>query len=176
MSKGDGLTSLTSSGSQAGWQLNVGWYIPVDPAHPITTRARYPWEAILSDHTDSTHINTNDLATNPFFEVFNNGQVMDASAGSTEAAKFDVRADILGGGIPALSYATGANSVGVFNNNFDMNSADPDTGFQTGWPQERLDDSSLNTRWLHSDFEEIAYPFIHKLYEKIVNLENKNEN
>jgi hypothetical protein len=174
MSKGDALTSLTSSGSQAGWQLNTYWYIPSDPAHPGSNqRARYPWETILSDHTDSSHINTNDLPANPFFEVFNDSQVMDASAGSAEAAKFDVRADILAGGIPALSHATGANSVGVFHppNSPDRN-IDMMQTLETGWPQVRLNDSSLNTRWLHSDFEEVAYPFVHKLYEQIINLEN----
>ena len=172
MSKGDGLTSLTSSGSQAGWQLNVAWYIPDDPAHPIATRPRRHYEAIPSDHTDSTHINTNDLPTNPFFEVLNDSQVMDASAGSAEAAKFDVQADILAGGIPALSHATGANSVAAFgqSQNIDLmglETKDADGNFL--WPSTRPLDANQHPRWLHSDFDEVAYPFNFTLYNILVN-------
>lgn len=170
MSKGNLLTSLTSSGSQAGWELNTYWYVLPDGAPPGgNTFPRRRYQANLADYTDNTdtsgHINTNSLPTNPFFEVFNDSQVMDASAGSAEAAKFDVRADILGGGIPALSHATGANSVQAFEDrNFDLMS------METGWPQARLDIQRLNNRWLHSDFEEVSYPYVHSLYENIVNL------
>jgi hypothetical protein len=111
-------------------------------------------------------MSTNDLPANPFFEVFNDSQIMDASAGSAEAAQFSVRADILGGGIPALSHATGANFVAAFgeSHNTDLMS------METSWPQVRLSNDNLQNRWLHSDFEEVAYPFVYSLYNNIVNL------
>ena len=91
---------------------------------------------------------------------------MDASAGSDEAAKFEVRAGILAGGIPALSHATGANFVAAFggSQNKDM------MNMKTGWPQDRQSIQRLKDRWLHSDFEEVAYPFVHSLFDNIVNL------
>lgn len=113
-----------------------------DPSHPGSNlRPRYPSEAILSTYTDSSHININDLPANPFFGVFNDSQVTDSSGGSAEAAKLDVRSGILGGGIPALSHATGANSVEAFQDrNFDM------MNMETGWPQDRLNIQRLNNR------------------------------
>lgn len=92
--------------------------------------------------------------------------MIDTAARSAEAAKFDVRADILGGGIPALSHAAGANLVAMFGESRNKDLMD----METGWPQARLNIQRLNSRWLHSDFEEIAYPFVHSLYDNIVNL------
>ena len=114
------------------------------------------------------------MRAHPFFSAFNNSNLMDSSRGSDEAKKLNIRAEVLAGGIPALSNPTGANKVDLFGDgqNYDLNSSDPRLGFQTSWPQARLNSSRLNNRWLHSDFEEIAYPFVHKLYETIVNLEN----
>jgi alpha-tubulin suppressor-like RCC1 family protein len=172
MSKGDGLTSLTSSGSQAGWQLNPYWYVLPSGGKPGgITQPRYKFQAALSDFTDSSHVNTNDLPANPFFERFNDSKIMDASAGSAEAAKYDVRADILGGGIPALSHATGANSVAVFEDrNFDLMSMETkDAGGNFLWPSARPLDANQHPRWLHSDFEEVAYPFNYSFYDFIVN-------
>ena len=106
---------------------------------------------------------------------------MDAAQGSEEANKIEVRGQVLGGGIPALSHATGANSVAVLGDenikNFNMSASDQGPGFETGWPASRLNDLNLDDRWLHSDFKDIAYPFNHKLYDKIVGLGGlKNEN
>jgi hypothetical protein len=172
MSKGNALTSLTSSGSQAGWELNTYWYILPDGAPPGgNTFPRRRYQANVADYTDNTdtsgHININDVPVHPFFEPFNDSQVMDASAGSAEASKFDVRADILAGGIPALSHATGANFVSVFgvSRNKDMMT------METEWPQARLNIERLNNRWLHSDFKDVAYPFVHSLYDNLVNVE-----
>jgi hypothetical protein len=114
------------------------------------------------------------LRADPFFQSFSDVNLINLASGSAEAANVQVRADVLGRGIPALSLATGANSIGVFDNNFDMNSTDPDTGFQTGWPQKRLDNAKLRSRWLHSDLKAVAYPFNHKLHDKFVQLGGLN--
>ena len=78
--------------------------------------------------------------------------------------------------------ATGRNPAKVFVNdagdrNLNMSASDQGPGFETGWPQTRLDDDKVTTRWLHSDLKAVAYPFNHKLHEKLVELgELSNEN
>jgi hypothetical protein len=50
-----------------------------------------------------------------------------------------------------------------------------DPGFETGWPAERLQDPTKLTRWLHSDLKDVAYPFNHKLHDKLVELGGLNQ-
>jgi alpha-tubulin suppressor-like RCC1 family protein len=176
MRKGTGLLgvlrflTLVDAFPEAGWALNSDWDILQPDGN---TEPRHPNQAILSDFTDNSHINTNDLQTNPFFMPFNDGNLIISGLGSAEAANVQVRAEVLGRGIPALSLATGANSAGVFDNNFDMNSTDPNFGFQTYWPLERIS-GEWGTRWRHSDLKDVAYPFNHKLHDKLVQLGGLN--
>lgn len=75
--------------------------------------------------------------------------------------------------IPALSLVTGQDSVEKLTadageeRNFDMNTPTfrGDTPVPP-WPQNRLP----NRDWRHSDLRVVAYPYVHKLYEKLVNL------
>ena len=77
------------------------------------------------------------------------------------------RTKLLAEMIPSRTQPAGANPVQKFfplggeDRNFDMNNK-----FQNGWPSER----GNNKRWLHSDAREVAYLYIHKLYEKFVEL------
>jgi hypothetical protein len=170
MSKGDPSTSFTSSSSQAGWVVSTHWLIPVPGGKPTQTEPLPPSQAT------PTYISDDELRAHPFFSVFQDSNLLDPYRGNDEAKLIEVQAAVLGGGIPALSDATGANSVSVFGTenvrNFDMSASDQGQGFETGWPQDRLTDGDLRNRWLHSDFAKIAYPFVHKVYDKIVNLEN----
>ena len=175
MRKGTGLFDLlgtlwlVDSHPEAGWALNNDWYILPSGAPPGgNTEARYPWQATTNDISDDA------LRADPFCRTFNDSNLTGAG-GSAEATNIQVRAEMLGVGFPALSHAVGANSVGVFgtDHNFDLNSADPDNGFQTGWPASRA--STYETRWLHSDLKDIAYPFNHKLHDKLVQLGGLNQ-
>jgi hypothetical protein len=76
---------------------------------------------------------------------------------------------ILSDAIPALTLPIGANHVDRFapygepDRNFNMQ-----TEFETGWPATRsTGDEAFN--WHHSDFGYVAYPFVHKLFDEIVN-------
>ena len=77
--------------------------------------------------------------------------------------------------IPARSLPAGANPIvralgDPANHNFNMQTAD----FQNGWPSERDQDKKL---WFHSDLREVSYLYIHKIFDKFVELgDKKNEN
>jgi hypothetical protein len=48
--------------------------------------------------------------------------------------------------------------------NFNLSS----DNFENGWPPDRITTTEGNS-WHHSDFIYVAYPFTHKLFDKIVN-------
>jgi hypothetical protein len=168
--------SVYQSTPQAGWGLNADWYIPSDPAHPGSNlRPRYPWEATTNEISDDA------LRANSFFRSFRDGTLYDSLNGSAEATNIQIRAEALGTAIPALSHAAGANEVPVLDSpgqahNFSLSPAGDDPGFEADWPQQRLDDDKLRNRWLHSDLKDVAYPFNHKLHDKLVELGGLNEN
>jgi hypothetical protein len=74
---------------------------------------------------------------------------------------------ILSDAIPALTLPVGANPVPALtaiNRNFDMQKE-----FESGWPSVRFTSGEKNNNWHHSDFDYVAYPFTHKLFDQIVN-------
>jgi hypothetical protein len=91
------------------------------------------------------------------------------SAGSAYAQANRDR--ILSDAIPALTLPVGANpvdrfdysTVGGTNKNTDLKT------FENGWPAARLANIHENNNWHHSDFDYVAYPFAHQLFDNIVN-------
>ena len=81
-----------------------------------------------------------------------------------------LRARFLADAIPATSRAAGANE---FRNtlpisNIRMDKSDDDGGCMSNvdiWPREE-DGIQI---WKHSDFKQVAYYFVHKLFDKFVN-------
>jgi len=150
MRKGSFLMSLVANG-EAGWGLNSSYDVSINgilqhlPPERVATNSPSRWQ------------------TNSFFGSFYDAALYGAN-GSVEAANLNVRAQVLGDGIPALSNAAGANYMDKFGQKIDRNMP----GFETGWPASRLADDQLNNRWLHSDIIKVAYPFTHKAFEQIV--------
>ena len=82
--------------------------------------------------------------------------------------------DLLASGIPAMSFAAAANlmdavddtDVGGKDRNFNMEtlrgSSDP------AWPSERI--SSRQKNWLHSDFRNVALPYVYQTLDKMLEL------
>ena len=92
--------------------------------------------------------------------------------GNSTAANTANNAQILAEGMPALSKPVGANFCQ--NNNlsgkqFNMPSqfADP-----LNWPGVRGAANRI-PNWLHSDMDQVAYPFVHGLYDKLVFISNQ---
>ena len=137
--------------NEGGWGFNSSYDI-----FPGGLRTHLPPDqaALLPD---------SQLQTNSFFESFDDSTLYDPNAGSSEAAKTSVREKVLSDGIPALSNPAGGNTLGiVVYANHDISTD------ETGWPASRLANDQLNTRWLHSDIVNVAYPFTHKVFEQII--------
>lgn len=126
------------------------------------------------------------LAETPFFRMFQatdsryndaNGGHYDGAAllkepgnadGSAQGAYFPTDAKLLGEAIPALSFAVGSHAVGALEtggapHNFDLTPSLINAGFESGWPASRTDKS-----WRHGDYLDVAYCYVHQLYDTIV--------
>ena len=124
-----------------------------------------------SDYSGTPLVNiTNEqLKTVPYFEEFLEADLTsaDINTAHSKAGDSKVQYDILARAIPALSYAVAVDSVSVANN-FDMDASgrtDP-----AEWPTEgHTADSDLNGAWLHSDFRNVALPYVVPMYEEMIN-------
>ena len=45
---------------------------------------------------------------------------------------------------------------------------------QNGWPQSRLNDKDLISRWLHSDFTDVSLNYVKPVYESIIQIGGLN--
>ena len=86
-----------------------------------------------------------------------------------------LRARFLSDAIPATSRAAGANAfkntMPIFN--VQMDKSDDDGGCMSNmdkWPKK---DKRKQPIWEHSDFKQVAYYFVYKLFDKFVNGANK---
>ena len=103
-----------------------------------------------------------DLQADSFFKRFSDSRLYDARQGSAAANEDNVRTKMLAEALPALSFATGANSITPFGvaRNWDM------MRLKTSWPQERT--SQKDYSWRHSDFREVAFYFTQRLYKRFI--------
>jgi hypothetical protein len=148
--------------SHGGWRFPVNEYGDPNPVPPSTANS-------LPDST---------LRQTPIFDF---GSYFDSVSGpfpdltltntdGTASTYAQANRDrILSDAIPALTLPVGANSVTRLDEraggtrNFNMQ-----TTFEADWPAERLLLPEGNN-WHHSDFDYVAYPFTHRLFDTIVN-------
>lgn len=138
---GDLLKPLIGVQSHGGWGYNTAYQIYNNmPPVPQFVNA-------LSD---------DQIKSNAVFKPFYRSELYQDGGGPVASIP-EVRTKLLAEALPALSRATGRNAVmGRFDgNNFDL------MEFETGWPR------SLG-RWLHGDFKDVAYPYLHMFYERLV--------
>jgi hypothetical protein len=122
--------------------------------------------------TSASQLSNSQLQTNAFFNTSVDAALFAAdSSGSTYAAANRNR--ILSDAIPALALPAGANVATVLDirtanqRNFDMQA-----NFENSWPSSRgavQVGAPATGEWHHSDFDYVAYPFTHKLFDKTVN-------
>ncbi len=110
----------------------------------------------------------------PYFRPFLEGNLfsVDANLASALAAQAFVQYDLLAHGIPALSFPAGQQPVfrgmGALpaDRNIDLEVLGRNPGV---WPSLDRDPNEA-TRWLHSDIREIALPYIHPAFTKLISL------
>lgn len=142
---------LVGVDSHGGWKFNNDYSAGVyDPSNGVNVTATTPAEAAA--------VPPYLLRTDSFFKRFYDDNLYGTSGG-TLATDDDVRVKILAEAIPSTSRAAGRNELAGFgvglNGNEDM------MNMKTGWP--RTDDS-----WLHSDFKNVGFPYVHLFYEDVV--------
>ena len=99
----------------------------------------------------------------PVFKPFNESWLCTTNCISTNAISVAIRARILADGIPAMSFAAGANPLAkTVIGNIDYGNCKS----RTGWPRK---DGS----WRHSDIKNIAYIYNEKFFKKIVEGNNQ---
>jgi pimeloyl-ACP methyl ester carboxylesterase len=85
---------------------------------------------------------------------------------------------ILASGIPARSFAVGANSlssldakIGVPSHNYDMQELRKKyLDGQPDWPADRVKGKKFDFDWFHSDIKDVAFPFVYNFFDKMNNL------
>lgn len=139
---------------EGGWGYNRyyatnSWYVTW-PNRRMTDRFR----KAISKLTDD------DIKRNPVFRPFDENWLFTTNM-VTSAMVAPVRARILADGIPATSFAAGANFIG---NNGVAGNINYGTCRSGTWPRDE-------NRWLHSDIKKVAFCFNHLFFKKLVNEE-----
>ena len=105
------------------------------------------------------------MQTNSFFNPFAPSGLYTTN-GSSIAASNNVRAQLLAEAIPAISCATGGNSIDTVTFTYGQGNIDMSTArkrFDGLWPTARAD-----TKWLHADFKDVAYYYVYRLFDDVV--------
>jgi alpha-tubulin suppressor-like RCC1 family protein len=146
--------------SHGGWRFPVNEYGDPNPVPPSTANSL----------PDSTLQQTPIFDFGSYFDSVN-GPFPDLALTNIDGSTYAQanRDRILSDAIPALTLPVGANSVTYLDDragdkrNFNMRNE-----FETSWPSARSTGSEA-FYWYHSDFDYVAYPFTHKLFDEIVN-------
>jgi len=91
-----------------------------------------------------------------------------ATSGNNIAADPVKRNQLLAEAIPALSKPVGANPCGniLSGRQFNMPTQFADSAH---WPRDKQE-GTKTPFWYHSDMDQVAYPFIHSLFDKFVSI------
>lgn len=164
------LATLAMERSQGGWGFNHAWrgrYVanggrPRDGGH---------YERVSPDA--AARIPADQLLARPFFRPFLESWLHARSdrLGSPLLEYRHVRYDLLARAIPAMSYAAGACAVpataaGATIMNMDLEQAGRIPGRR--WPTAGHGRPAAEGRWLHSDFKNVALPFVYPLFNSLI--------
>ena len=146
-----GINSVTFAGTriEGGWGINASYVANPLAYIPLVGFNDSYFEGYAGD----------DLIVSPLFTSFNDSRM--ASTNALNIVDYRLRAKMLGDAIPAESFAAGRNMIGGVSGNYNYQSATPN-----GWPRKSGDVAV----WEHSDIKNVAYYYVHVLFEKIKNL------
>ena len=140
----------TPAGTQSGgWGFNV--WPAVDPDTMEFVSVRYSPQGARAAVEDGS------ITNRPAFDVGDAAEMMNPAA--TEDDVFLALAKH----VPALSSPVGGNAITFGNKieNHDLNSSD----YRNGWGRPAIEGE---LPWLHSDMKDMAYFYVYKLYEQLI--------
>jgi hypothetical protein len=150
-----------------------GWGFSTNPAYYTNFLYQDGWVTNRLGPAEVANVPAEQLRTNAFFQMTSSSFAADAALYGPSASAYAQanRERILSDAIPALTLPVGANAVPTLSleqlgveRNFLM----PDL-FKNGWPSERPASGTEAGKWYHSDVREVAYTYIYKLFDEIVN-------
>jgi hypothetical protein len=169
------LASLAMERSQGGWGFNGAWRGRFIPGAQSNGTGGY-YEHLTPDVAG--RLTVPQLMNNPFFRPFGQKWLHDVRPRRPSPLLEDrlTRYDLLARGIPAITFAAGAVPLPAMKNlpppalpheNIDLEAQGRTPGGR--WPGEGHTANHAGGRWLHSDYKNAALPFVHPLYDLLIN-------
>ena len=165
------LGSLAMRADQAGWGFNRAWNLRKVTSGPGRAEVRYERRA----PAQAAALAEEALMRQPFFRPFLGSVLASGAAEQPEALSPTAWHEALASGVPAMSYAIGGMpmrslaSLGVRPTparNFSLEAEG--RAREVRWPSEGHRKKHEVGRWLHSDFKNVALPFVHPLYVSMI--------
>jgi len=163
------LAAIAMERSQGGWGFNPAWrgrYV----SHGPTKSAGGHYERLSP--AEAAQLTTAQLLKDPFFAPFNESWLHQPRPARLTPLldSPNARYDLLARAIPALSFAAGGAEIPPKANSRVIRNLNLETeGRRSGrWPVEGHTSRSATKRWLHSDFKNVALPFVQPLFSKMI--------
>lgn len=164
------LGSAAMARTQGGWGFNAAWrgrFRPSGPDRMLGGRFE------LLPPATAALIKDEQLRKDPFFFPFEQ-KALHAPATSPVSPLVDapkVRYDLLARGLPALSPAAGSTPLPTMNgpgmaSNYDLEAQGRLS--HAGWPAEGHRSPLTQGRWLHSDYKNVALPYVYPLFTMMI--------
>ena len=132
-----------------------GWGFNPDHTMPLSQNN----ELLKTEYTDE------EMVTSPPFLPFAERDWLHSTNAVTATQIAEVRDRILADGIPALTFAAGANETGGATDDYNYNSFMANV---ESWPRFSRENGVKRLLWHHSDIKNIAYYFVYPLFELLV--------
>lgn len=164
------LAAIAMERPQGGWGFNPAWrgrFVPNGP----TKNAGGVFERL--DPASAARITDVQLAVDPFFRPPYEGCLRGPRllAPSPLLDSANMRYDLLARGIPALSFAAGGAPVPSTGSGLQVANFDLETLGRTDpsrWPSAGHGAGRLAGRWLHSDYKNVALPYVAPLFAHMI--------
>jgi len=164
------IAAIAMERTQGGWGFNPAWrgrYVP--NGHTRSTGGYYE----RMDPITAGRITSEQLTQDPFFRPLNEGCLRGLRL-LTPSPILDcanMRYDLLARAIPAMSFAAGASAVPPTDSGSQVVNFNLETLGRTDpkqWPTEGHESKQMAGRWLHSDFKNVALPYVTPLFTHMI--------
>ena len=164
------IAAIAMERTQGGWGFNPAWrgrYVP----NGLTKSTGGYYERM--DPITAGRITSAQLTQDPFFRPLYEGCLRGPRllAPSPILDCSNMRYDLLARAIPAMTFAAGAAPVTATENGPQVENFNLETLGRTDpkqWPTEGHGATRLAGRWLHSDFKNVALPYVTPLYTHMI--------
>ena len=164
------IAAVAMERTQGGWGFNPAWRGRYVPSGPTKSTGGY-YERM--DPITAGRITSNQLTQDPFFRPLYEGCLRGPRllAPSPILDCSNMRYDLLARAIPAMTFAAGASLVPPTDSGAQIANFDLETFGRTDpsrWPSEGHGATRLAGRWLHSDFKNVALPYVTPFYTQMI--------